>query len=48
MVVFGLQETEGNGFCHEHSNCMKSTERNLIRGHLSACFIQYGQVDREA
>lgn len=29
LLVTGLQQTGGNGFCHERSHCMKSTERNF-------------------
>lgn len=44
LLVTGLQQTGGNGFCHERSHCMKSTERNLYSRSPKCLLFESGQI----
>lgn len=44
LLVTGLQQTGGNGFCHERSHCMKSTERNFYSRSPRCLLFESGQV----
>lgn len=44
LLVTGLQQTGGNGFCHERSHCMKSTERNLYSRSPKCLLFGSGQI----
>lgn len=43
LLVTGLQQTGGNGFCHECSHCMKSTERNFYSRSPKCLLFESGQ-----
>lgn len=44
LLVTGFQQTGGNGFCHERSHCMKSTERNLYSRSPKCLLFESGQI----
>lgn len=44
LLVTGLQQTGGNGFCYERSHCMKSTERNLYSRSPKCLLFESGQI----
>lgn len=44
LLVTGFQQTGGNGFCHERSHCVKSTERNLYSRSPKCLLFESGQI----